>query len=94
MVLRHYLVVLVLWLFCSYSYCEIISGQTTNAAGNGLTWVMTNVLPQHTGLTVNTVNYRYTTVKQTADTMVVNVQNLNAQGNGYIFRFCGGFPRF
>lgn len=47
---------------------------------------MTNVLPQHTGLTVNTVNYRYTTVKQTDDPMVVNVQNLNAQGNGYIFR--------
>ena len=77
---------LVLLLYCSYSYSEIISGQTPNAASSGLSWVMTNVLPQHAGLTVNNVSYRYTTVKLTSDPMVVSVQNLNAQGSGYIFR--------
>lgn len=85
MILRHYLVA-VLLLFSSYSYSENISGQTPNAAGTGLTWVMTNVLPQHAGLTVNAVSYRYTTIKLTADPMIVSVQNLNATGNGYTFR--------
>lgn len=47
---------------------------------------MTNVLPQYTGLTVNSVNYRYTTIKETQDAMVVSVQNLHTNGNGYVFR--------
>ena len=47
---------------------------------------MTNVLPQHAGLEVNGVVYCYTTVKKTEDPMVVNIQNLNALGSGYIFR--------
>ena len=47
---------------------------------------MRDVLPQFTGLTVNSVNYSYTAVKQKEDPFVVNVQNLNASGNGYIFR--------
>lgn len=47
---------------------------------------MTNVLPQYTGLTVNTVNYSYTAVKNPEDLFVVNVQNLRANGTGYIFR--------
>lgn len=84
--LKHYLAAVVFLLSCSYSYSEIIVGQTPNASTTGLSWVMTNILPQQTGLTVNAVNYRYTTVKLTSDPMVVNVQNLNAQGNGYIFR--------
>lgn len=73
-------------LFSSYSYCETIIGQTTNAANTGLSWVMTNILPQHAGLTVNAVTYRYTAVKLASDPMVVNVQNLSANGNGYVFR--------
>jgi len=47
---------------------------------------MTNVLPQQAGLEVNGVVYRYTTVKKTEDDMIVNIQNLNALGSGYIFR--------
>lgn len=47
---------------------------------------MTNVLPQQAGLEVNGVVYRYTTIKKTEDPMVVNIQNLNALGSGYIFR--------
>lgn len=80
------MVALVFLVCCSYSYTEIINGQTTNANKDSLSWTMTNVLPAYTGLTVNAVSYRYTTVKLTEDPMVVNVQNLNALGNGYIFR--------
>ena len=47
---------------------------------------MRNVLPQQAGLAVNGVVYRYTTVKETEDAMVVSVQNENALGTGYIFR--------
>ena len=75
-------------LVCS-SYCysdEIVFGSTQNAAAAGYNWVMTNVLPQQAGLEVNGVVYRYTTVKKTEDDMIVNIQNLNAQGQGYIFR--------
>ena len=47
---------------------------------------MTNVLPKVAGLQVNGVVYQYTTVKKPEDNMLVHVQNLNAQGPGYIFR--------
>lgn len=47
---------------------------------------MTNVLPQQAGLTVDSVFYRYTTVKNPEDDMLVHVQNENANGEGYIFR--------
>lgn len=47
---------------------------------------MTNILPQQAGLTVNGVVYRYTTVKQTEDDMLVHVQNEDAVNGGYIFR--------
>lgn len=71
----------------SYSYSEeIVYGTTQNAASDALTWVMTNVLPQQAGLTVNSVIYRYTAVKDPATGMIVYVQNENAQGPGYIFR--------
>lgn len=75
-------------LVCScYSYSnEIVYGSTGNAASDGLNWVMTNILPQQAGLVVGNVIYRYTTVKNTDDDMVVTVQNENAQGDGYIFR--------
>ena len=77
---------LVLLLYYSYSYCETISGTTTNAAKDGLSWTMNNVLPQYTGLTVNAVKYTYTAIKVPSDPLVVNIQNSNAQGTGYIFR--------
>lgn len=47
---------------------------------------MTNVLPQYTGLTVNSVNYRYTAIKNTQDQFVVSVQNSNTNNTGYVFR--------
>ncbi|MDB4726068.1 hypothetical protein OAF54_01435 [bacterium] len=73
--------------YCSYSYSsETIYGTTPNAASDAYNWVMTNVLPQQLGLTVNSVIYRYTTEKNTEDDMLVHVQNENLLGNGYIFR--------
>lgn len=47
---------------------------------------MPGLLPAATGLTVDGVIYQYTAVKNTKDPMVVNVQNANAIGTGYIFR--------
>lgn len=73
-------------LYSSYSYSDTAYGVSGNAAIDGLTWVMTNVLPAHTGLAVNGVVYQYTTVKNTEDEMVVSVYNETADGNGYIFR--------
>lgn len=68
------------------SYSDVIYETSGNAASDGLNWVMTNVLPEYTGLAVNGVVYRYTTVKDTEDDMIVHVSNENAQGDGYIFR--------
>jgi hypothetical protein len=79
----------VAWVFlayCSFSYSEIISGTTLNAAGNGLTWSMGNVLPAATGLTVDGVIYQYSAVKNTRDPMVVNIQNKDAIRPGFVFR--------
>lgn len=86
MILRRFLVALALLVYCSYSYTETISGSTQNAAKYGLSWTMNTILPQATGLTIGAVSYRYTAVKDPNDPLVVNVQNINAQGNGYIFR--------
>jgi len=59
---------------------------TNNAAANGLSWVMANILPAQTGLTIGNVFYRYTVDKEAADNLLVHVQNENAQGPGYVFR--------
>ena len=73
-------------LFSSYSYSDTAYGVSGNAAIDGLSWVMTSVLPEYTGLAVNGVVYQYTTVKNTDDEMLVSVYNQNAAGDGYIFR--------
>lgn len=74
----------------SYSYSDSITpyyGYTGNAAANGYTWGMNGVLPSGIpGLDINTIIYRYTPLKETADDMKVHVQNEHANGNGYIFR--------
>lgn len=74
-------------LLCSsFSYPDIVSGTTQNAAGKGLTWHMPEVLPAITGLTVDGVIYQYSAVKNTSDPMIVSIQNKNAIDPGYIFR--------
>lgn len=69
-----------------YSYSNEVYGQTVNAAANGLNWVMPSILPEQAGLRVSDVIYRYTTVKDRSDDMVVSVQNENAVAPGYVFR--------
>ena len=64
-----------------YSY-----GATGNAASSSLSWGMSGVLPDVTGIDINGLIYRYTTVKNTEDDMLVHVGNKNADGSGYIFR--------
>lgn len=86
MELRQLCTAVVLLVCSSYSYSEEVYGTSTNAANAGLNWVMTNILPQQAGLTVNGVVYRYTTVKDAEDEMLVHVQNEDAINGGYIFR--------
>ena len=85
---------LLLWavLVCSasYSYSDSITpyyGTTGNAVTDqSLRWSMGNVLPTPPGLDINAVIYRYTIRKETGEEVIVNVQNENANGTGYIFR--------
>lgn len=70
----------------SYSYSEIIVGNTSNAAQGQYDWSMANVLPQETGLTVNAIIYQYTTVKQQQDDLTVSIENKDALGTGLIFQ--------
>ena len=74
---------LALLAYSSCSYSDVVYGSSNTTAYN---WVMQNILPQQMGLTVGSVIYRYTTEKETADAMLVHVQNENALGDGYIFR--------
>ena len=81
---KHWALALCLVLSASYCYSEPYSyGSAT--VNNALSWDM-SVLPKETGLTVNGVVYQYTAVKRPEDNMLVHVQNLNAKGDGYIFR--------
>ena len=47
---------------------------------------MGTLVPSSPGLSVNGVIYRYTTIKDPADRMLVHLQNEDATGDGYIFR--------
>src|SRR6056300_172625 len=72
-----------------YCYSDNIApyyGTTGNAAQNGLSWSMPNILPAPPGLDINGVFYRYTPKKNTEDDMKVHVQNERANGTGYVFR--------
>jgi len=72
-----------------YCYSDNIApyyGTTPNAAQNGLSWSMPNILPAPPGLDINGVFYKYTPNKKTEDDMKVHVQNKNANGTGYVFR--------
>lgn len=47
---------------------------------------MTNILPQYTGLTVTAISYRYTTIKEVSDPMLVHIRNYSLSGNDYVFQ--------
>jgi len=77
-------------LLALYPYClhsePYYYGATGNAASTSLGWGMGSVLPDAAGIDINGLFYRYTTVKNPEDDMKVHVGNLNANGDGYIFR--------
>ena len=75
--------------FPSYSYSDSVQpyyGTTPNAAINGHSWSMDNVLPEPPGLDINAIIYNYEINKDVNDSAKVHVQNENANGTGYIFR--------
>ena len=73
--------------YSSYSYSDPYSyGASGNAASGGLSWGMGSVFPNSTGLSINGLIYRYSTVKNPEDAMKVHVGNLNPNGDGYTFR--------
>ena len=72
--------------FSSYSYSDVITGRTNNAASTGYTWNMDNVLPPQAGLTIGGVIHRYTIDKNAEDNATVTIQNENAIDGGYIYQ--------
>ena len=46
---------------------------------------MSNILPNHSGLTVEAVDYSYKVRKEAGDWYTVTIKNKNALGGGYIF---------
>lgn len=78
---------LCLAVYSSYSHSDPYTyGASGNAASGGLSWGMGSVFPNSTGLAINGLIYRYSTVKNAEDAMKVHVGNLNPNGNGYTFR--------
>ena len=71
--------------YSSYLHSEVITGQTGNAAIGGLDWIMSNVLPDATGLQVDGVYFRYTTVKETEADLLVTIRNKDNEEVGYIY---------
>lgn len=73
----------------SYSYSDVTYGATNNAAANGLSWAMPNVLPDATSpyvtVEVNGLVYRYTINKDPDADAKVHVRNEDAIDGGYIF---------
>ncbi len=71
----------------SYSYSNPYTyGATGNAASTSLSWGMDTILPSITGVDINGLLYRYTTIKDPDADMKVHVGNLNANSDGYTFR--------
>ena len=85
--IQRLVLVLCLVAYSSYSYSDPYSyGASGNAASNGLSWGMGSVFPNATGLSINGLIYRYSTVKNPEDDMKVHIGNLNPNGDGYTFR--------
>lgn len=70
----------------SYSYSDTIVGITNNAAKDGFTWSMQDVLPPQAGLTVGGVFYEYTTEKEPDADMQVHLGNIDRLEGGYVWR--------
>ena len=73
------------WPYSSYS--EVVNGSTENASASAYTWVMQNILPAQTGLTIEGVYHRYTITKDANADAIVSITNENANGTGYIYEY-------
>jgi hypothetical protein len=82
-------VLLVLVVFCwpCYSYSENIFGNTENAASDAHKWVMNNLLPSQTGLTVEGIFHRYTLTKDATKDSTVSITNKKVGSNEYIYEY-------
>jgi len=73
------------WPYSSYS--EVVNGSTDNASASAYTWVMQNILPAQTGLTIEGVYHKYTITKDTHADAIVSITNENVNGTGYIYEY-------
>ena len=73
------------WPYSSYS--EVVNGSTDNASASAYTWVMQNILPAQTGLTIEGVYHKYTITKDPNADAIVSITNENANGTGYIYEY-------
>ena len=74
-----------LWPYSSYS--EVVNGSTENASSSAYTWVMQNILPAQTGLTIEGVYHKYTITKDANADAIVSITNENIDGTGYIYEY-------
>jgi len=73
------------WPYSSFS--EVVNGSTDNATSKAYTWVMQNILPAQTGLTIEGVYHKYTITKDTNADAIVSITNENVNGTGYIYEY-------
>ena len=71
------------WPYSSSS--EVVNGSTNNVTSNGYNWVMQNILPAQTGMTIEGVFHKYTITKDTDADATVFIRNENLGGDGYIY---------
>jgi len=71
--------------YSSSLHSEVVTATSGNAAGAGLNWIMSNIIPDATGLQVDGVYYRYTTIKEEAADLVVTIRNKDNDEVGYIY---------
>jgi len=70
-----------------YSYSENVYGNTENAASKAHTWVMNNLLPSQTGLTIEGVFHRYTITKDPTTNSIVSITNKKIGSDEYIYEY-------
>lgn len=71
--------------YSSSSASDPVFGTTGNVTTGGYTWGMSDWLPNQTGLVINGVYFRYTTVKDPAADLLVTIRNKDNEAVGYIY---------
>ena len=73
------------WPYSSSS--EVVNGSTDNASASAYTWVMQNILPAQTGLTIEGVYHKYTITKDANADAIVSITNDHINGTGYVYEY-------